>query len=248
MSSSICSVYSHSRNVVLFTLVTLLVLSSLVAIPARAQDEQYPVGAVITDVTAESSCVIDTEETINGVMSQWQESCPAGSVLQTTPVFAEAELLQAGGVFVPFSGDFASDMATVDAAKLQLMPHSSGDASIAACTVRNGTRSLSFNASGVRVYAQVQYWQDVDCSSGLGSNASWLSASNDVFWAKSKYYGTSPVTERHHNCTQLTTYPTWSSMVLNAPLGYLYVEEVRDVSYNYCQFALSTSYTGSVYV
>lgn len=248
MKFSVQSVFVLLRVLVPATLVALLIMSSLAALPAQAQDVPYPIGAIITDVTAESSCVIETEETVDGITSVWKDPCPAGSVLRTTPLFAKDDVLRAAGVFVPFTGDVATDMAAVEATKLSLMPQSGGNVSIAACTVRGGTRSLSFNASGVRVYAQVQYWQDSDCSSGLGSNAAWLSANNDVYWANSTYYGTNPATTRHHNCAHLTTSKTWSSMVLNAPLGYLYVEEVRDVSYNYCQFALSTSYTGSVYV
>lgn len=212
---------------------------------------------VLNDVTFSSDCSLTyrthaTGDIDSAVTNEEVRACPAGTIIETTPVSSAADAERLGGVFIPFSGNIDADMAAVDDAKLQLAPAGTSSYSLdqqarAGCNDGGFSASLYYWARDpdVYVYGTVYYWQDYTCASGITSSYAYTNWNAGLWWRRAYYSVYGYYNQWSHGCTQLSTGATWDSYYASAPLGGLFYDESINQGGTYgCRFAGGTSYTG----
>lgn len=246
------------RFIVLFAMSFLIAASTLLQASGMAAQGRVPCGMAVIDVTAESQCSI-TNRTYasfdfeSEVVDEQVWSCPAGTVIHSTPIDSEKEAADLGGVFVPLTGNYDADARAVASVKPQLAPtdtrsYGAEQSAALACSDRGFSKSFGYYANdpGVRVYSTVYYWQDFTCATGLSSATARLSWNADLYWRVAEYFAPGQYFYNSHGCTNLSTSSTYDQYNVTRPFGYLYRDESINVSP--CAGGWGDSYTGSAYI
>lgn len=221
------------------------------ATDASAQSD-LPAGYAMRDITAGSGCAITvaehaTKDLGSDVISQWVESCPAGSVIETTSVNSEAEAVELGAVFIPSTGDPAADEAALREVKNRMAPapdlEFQAEQQLSGCTFLQKSKTMQFQAyvENVTVYSTAYYWRDVDCSQGVSSGAARISANRSKMkWVYMVY--SPPYFTDSHGCAQLSTTNASDWYGKSVELGGTYQDEARSTAHP-CSTGYGTSYT-----
>ena len=255
------------RRLLLFVSALLLVAPTLLVRPSAGfAQEAIPVGVAAVDVTASADCSITnrtyaTRDVNSKVVDEQVWSCPAGTVLRTTPVGSKRQARTLGGIFVPLTGDPKIDFVAVRRAKARLFPTDSRsyareqnaqDGVVAlACPERSYSKSFSYWATvpGVMVYSTVYYWQDYSCASGISSSIARLGASKNLWWRFAEYWlSGGNYYYNEHGCPKLSTSAIRDTYNVRRALGGLWVDESINRGGYDCTYGIGDSYTGSVYL
>lgn len=246
------------RFVVSFMMSFLIAASSLLQASGVSAQDRVPFGMAVIDVTATSSCSITNRTYASSdfeseVVDEEVLSCPAGTVVLSTPVDSERQAAGMGGIFVPLTGNYEADVNAVANAKSRLSPtvtrsYGNEQSEALACSDRGFSKSLSYyaNSPGVTVYSTVYLWQDYTCATGLSSATARLSWNADLYWRFSEYFAPGQYYYNSHGCTNLSTSNTYDQYNVTRPFGYLYRDE--SINFSPCAGGWGDSYTGSVYL